>query len=125
MECYCILCNSELGAKEVSKVTPKGLQTLISASIACKDTLTEQLKKASSLVSHTECRKQYARQSSIKAQQRRHQSPQSTLETPPTLRSAEHKFDFRHDCIFSAEDATVNIKLPVKRRKSVVEVETL
>ena len=51
-------------------------------------------------------------------------SSTSTAESK-TLRSCESPFDFRKDCLFCGDEASMNVKLCSKRRTSVTNVETI
>ena len=125
MASYCVICNEELLPNdEVSKITTKGLKTLISSSLARNDGLVGKFESITLPLSlHTNCRKEYTRSSSIKSYQSKRDSSSATPAESKTLRSAESQFDFKRDCLFCGEEADVSVKLPIKRR-SLTEVET-
>ena len=109
MDDLCILCNDPLGPTEVSHVTSKGQQSLVSASAERADGLEQRLSSATSLVVHTECRKNYTRKSSIESLKRKSASVDCTDMSPKLqLRSSLRKFDFKLDCLFCAEEIDEN-----------------
>ena len=70
---HCVICSEELSSSEdVSKITAKGLATLVSSSIAHNDGMAEKLENVKLPLSlHTNCWKDYNRPDSIVAYQRR------------------------------------------------------
>ena len=120
-------CSEKLSATDdVSQVTPKSLQTLISSSLARNDGLVVKFENVALPQSlHTSCRKQCTRPTSIKSYQNQSDlSSTSTVESK-TLRSCESPFDFKKDCLFCGEEASMTVKLGSKRRTSVTNVETI
>ena len=131
MTSHCVICSEELSSTEdVSKLTAKGLATLISSSLARNDGLEEKLENVKLPLSlHTTCRKDYTRPDVISAYKRRGDllsaSTSATSSVSKTLRSCVSQFDFKNDCLFCGEEASEDVKLAVNRRKSISRVETI
>lgn len=125
MASICVICNEALGSNDTSTVG-KGRETLITASLSRNDGLDEIFEKQTPLIVHTDCRKNYTRPSSIKADLRRHSQQIPTSPTcQPQLRSHEKELNFKTQCLFCATNVSTSTKIPVKRRKTVYEARTL
>ena len=84
------------------------------------DGIAKRLHGLSSIDVHILCRKNYTRQSSIKA----------VLQPSPKkkpLRSSMIQFNFKQHCLFCGDDCdmTIETKKPVARQKSIHEVRTM
>ena len=116
----CLICGLPLQESPSVEVT-RGLQTLITASLAREDGLHEQFKNKTSLQVHIDCRKQYTRRP----------APNKDIEEPHKkllcLRSELTEFDIKLHCLFCGETAnkTAELKKPRKYRRSIHEVATL
>ncbi|XP_028418322.1 uncharacterized protein LOC114543611 [Dendronephthya gigantea] len=116
----CILCDEELLAEESVTVT-RGMETIRKSSEQRGDGIAERLDGLSSIDVHIICRKNYTRQSSIKA------VLQPSPKKQKTLRSSMTQFNFKQHCLFCGDDCDISIetKKPLARRKSIHEIRTI
>ena len=116
----CLICGFPLKESPSVEVT-RGLQTLITASLAREDGLHEQFKNKTCLQVHVNCRKSYTRRP----------APSKGIEEPPNkvphLRSELTQFDINLQCLFCGEtsDKIAEQKKPRKYRRSIHEVTIL
>ena len=91
-----MICNDQFSATDdVSQVTPKVLQTLISSSLARNDGLVVKFENVALPQSlHTSCRKQYTRPTSIKSYRNQSDLRSTSSAGSKTLRSCESPFYF-------------------------------
>ena len=113
MASECVICSEKLSATDdVSQVTLKDLQTLISSSLAHNDGLVVKFENVALPQSlHTSYRKQYTRTTSIKSYRNQSDLPSTSTAELKTLRSCESPFDFRKDCLFCGEEASMTVEL--------------
>ena len=90
MEEVCLFCGESLnqGNKPTTTVS-RGLQTIVEKSVEYGDGLHTKLTDCSSIVVHTDCRKNYTRRAS-KCFSIHNRTPET-----PKLRSAMHDFEFK------------------------------
>ena len=95
-EDVCLFCGESLNQENKPTTTvSRGLQTIVDKSVEYGDGLHTKLTDCSSIIVHTDCRKNYTRRAS-----KRFNTDNITPETPTSLRSAMQEFEFKSDCFF-------------------------
>ena len=122
MEEICLFCGESLkeGGQPTCTVS-RGIETIIQRSLENEDGLHAKLVDCSSIVVHTNCRKNYTRPA------KKLSSTVKMGPEKPNLRSEIREFDFKTDCFFCGEEASSRIEKNkgVKNRRSIYEVRTI
>lgn len=130
----CPICDEKLFTKETVNIGVKGLITLTNVSKRLQDGKLKKWEEKNEITAHKDCRKDYIREQSIKAKERKRdaeklQASKSTSFSPvkKRLKSSNPKFDYKTLCLFCGNvcDEAVERKLPVNRRRQIFKVATL
>lgn len=109
MTTNCFKCgeNIDESMDEVSRITEKGIASLVRASNERGDQKSSQLRSIKSLIMHKICFKVYTRPQSIAADAKRKVASTScqTLDESVSLRSSTSPFDFKTNCFLCAKPA--------------------
>lgn len=115
----CVICQAPLISGQTVNLSQKGLTKLIDCSKRYKDGLWQNIANINQIQLHVSCRKNYTRESSIRAAESKHDANVMTKET--RTRKCEDQFDFKGHCLFcGATCGTVK-----KAHKNVRVVATL
>ena len=124
----CLLCEERLIESE-NVCVKKGMSTLVEASKKRGDDKWQKWVNLSAVQVHVKCRKDYTREKSITAANRKDTTDQEEKGSPlkQKLRSKETDFDFKKKCIFCFEVCCEKAekKKPLHRRQVVSSVMTL
>lgn len=124
----CLLCEERLIESE-NVCVKKGMSTLVEASKKRGDDKWQKWVNLSTIQVHVKCRKDYTREKSIKAANRKDTTDQEERGSPikQKIRSKETVFDFKKKCIFCFEECCEKEekKKPLHRRQVVSRVMTL
>ena len=118
----CLLCGDELSSSDSVSVGGKGRSSLVAASTKRNDSLQEKLQSVSPLIVHVKCRKDYTRESTIRAVKRKECAIPEEI-SQKRLQSRTSSFDIQQDCLFCGEIIILDVKH--KDRQAVSNVETL
>lgn len=122
----CPVCDKDVvkGSKDVSEVKQKGILGLIKASKDRKDDKHQVFHALTSVLIHTNCRKNYTRPDTIKKDVRVASTSQEEAGSSQ-LRSSAPQFDFKTNCLLCAHNVQEQTTTPLSRRRIVHSVETL
>lgn len=126
----CLICNERVEKDDSSQVGEKGIEGLVSASIARNDGKSEFFMGKTSGVVHTVCRKNYTRPQSIVSSRRSSGESEPGTSAGSTRRSSVPTFEFKKKCFFccgTIDEAfqKKQQKKPLGKREVVSYVRTL
>ena len=96
----CFICDRLLSEDDTREVKERGIKTLIEHSIKRNDGKDSQLKGLKNVTVHEKCRRKYTRETVEQSPSKQSTSSESTLSNLSPI------FDFLHNCLFCADDAS-------------------
>lgn len=123
----CFVCDKNIDKTggDVTKVSEKGILSLIKASRDRGDNKSQHIVGLKSLLIHTSCRKRYTRIGTIVADMKRASTSSSEPTESVRMRSSLPKFNFKENCFLCSEPVKQSTKTPVGNRRVVYSVRTL
>lgn len=124
LEEKCLICELSGSSEPSSRVSEKGLEGLVKASLGRRNGRAHDFQGKTSGVVHVTCRKSYIRPKDI---ERAGRAETSTSDSGANLRSSKSHFAFKTKCLLCEENIddifyNKQKKLPVQRRRKVFHI---